>query len=274
MFQVTGHAVYLTMAFYSYPYIQRWLPVHWLSGPEFYLPFDPQTIYTVFQHIMPSMNVPPNSKIITDMVNGIHLMMTVMHVIHETYDTHFLSFYPPTNFPGNLNGLCPPMQVNEIQTLFDFMRKNWLEIPLDSIWEPERFMGKVILERGLEADVVMPIENDLWDYSLDELKLTEDHLKNSIAAVGYTVEKARQNWIGSTNPNPHVKWWGEGSNEGSQIRFSLFGYEYNFLSAARFYEHPGAARFGHWERFLRRSLPNYILFPFSLFNEPHVSETL
>ncbi|CAL8086029.1 unnamed protein product [Orchesella dallaii] len=402
MFHVMGHGVYLNMAFYSYPYIQRWLPVLWIIV----LRFDEKTTRLIFENLMPLLGV-RNPGIVEELVLGVQVMMTVVYKISVTFFDH-----PPSEFPkevkASLKGLCPPMGVNlniqkifelfigesfrwtfdnpkteayslalqdcfdvapsqftkhklthpktalagvwifglffdffrqmrvdlwntwglnrstalvnlmlpnrdynsehgclnemthnlaylpilrymqaslddpvefsfkkteEIQALLKEVQQHWLQIPETEVWEQERFIGKAILERGLHADVVMPVLDELSLWDLDSLDLTDDHLHNSLVAVKYTVEKAKQNWLGSSDPDAQVRWWGDGY-DGVSIRYKLFSFVGAFVLSARFLEREGAARRGEYEQFLGRNLPNYILFPYSLYNEPHTSETL
>ncbi|ODM92530.1 Neprilysin-21 [Orchesella cincta] len=385
VFRVMGHGVYLTMAFHSYPYIQRWLPVYWIT-----LPFELNVIRPVFQNIMPLLQI-QNDDFVAEMVDGLNMMMQILWIINESYKDN-----PPPAFQAkvefNLRGLCPPMgiqmnlqaifelfigdtfrwtfdnpktkvysialqhcfneepshftkrvfthpktalagvwifglvfdffpqmerslsddwglprdswfvrtmqrglnfkysnknslslpswyskcgmtKIQEIQSLFQEIQQMWHQIPESQIWEPQKFLGKTILDKGLHADVVMPVLNELAIWDVDPLDLTDDYLRNSILAVNYTVEKAKQNWLASTDTDAQVRWFGDGDN-GLSIRFHLFGVEQSYISTARFLEVAGAARRGEYEKFLGRNFPNYILFPFSLFNEPHTSENL
>ncbi|ODM92532.1 Neprilysin-21 [Orchesella cincta] len=164
-------------------------------------------------------------------------------------------------------------KTEDIEDLFKETEQNWLKIPESQIWEPQRFLGQVIFSRDLHTDVVMPGMDDLpWDTAIDLLDLTNDHLKNSFIAVKYIVERARRAWQGSTDPDPNVNWWGDGDLKSKPIRTLLFNLQQSYIVAARFKEEKGAARQGKWEQFLGRDPSNYILFPLSLFYEPHTSE--
>lgn len=64
-------------------------------------------------------------------------------------------------------------------------------------------------ERRFQVNVVMPFAGGIVDESIDKLNFTDDYLANAIKAVGYTVEKGRMYWLGSSDVTPSVKWYGK-----------------------------------------------------------------
>lgn len=136
-------------------------------------------------------------------------------------------------------------------------------------------LANIILSRGIYVDVGMPLVSGVLDNSAveDHLHFTEDHLKNSIIATMYTVEKARQNWIGATDAESTMKWWGSGTP--SQIRDDLLDIREPMFVPAEFVEvNQTGYGAGQWVKFLGRKHSNYILYPISLVTEPHVMETM
>lgn len=110
----------------------------------------------------------------------------------------------------------------EIIDLFAKTKRWFSHIPPSEIGRnPEEF-GKLIFGRDVHVDVLMPLVSGILDESAasDKLDFGKDHLRNALTARKYTVEKARQNWLGSTNTEPTPKWWAHG--QPGDMRSELF----------------------------------------------------
>ncbi|ODN05071.1 hypothetical protein Ocin01_01627, partial [Orchesella cincta] len=77
-----------------------------------------------------------------------------------------------------------------------------------------------------------------------------------------------------SNATSILRWGDNGFTGHVTIRESLLDLQSPYILSPKFVERRNAAREGRWEKFLNRIPENYILFPYSLFNEPHTSETL
>ncbi|CAL8086026.1 unnamed protein product [Orchesella dallaii] len=118
MFRVMGHAVYLNIAFHSYPYVERWPAVEWI---EFFdEDFDKISVTSIFQNFLPHFGIAKDSPVVDEMVKAIEVMFNVAIKIRQLYIAEAPSSMFSDRVKSKLQGLCPLMGIKmNIKTIFD-----------------------------------------------------------------------------------------------------------------------------------------------------------
>lgn len=164
---------------------------------------------------------------------------------------------------------------NHIAAMYPNVAKAYKNIPDDDIVTVEKHLEKNQFARGVYVDVGKPLVSGLLDTSalLDNLYITDNHLRNSLQGNMLVIETARMNWIASTNPTPTLRWFGYGGRLDKQRE--LLDLREPMFVPARYQEVEDAGHGkGTWDIFLKRKYPNYVLYPLSLMGQPHTEETL